>query len=281
MLSIEPGDEVIIQVPTWPQVQYLAEGFGAKVIPFELQFEENWAPNFECLKSLVTSKTRLIIISYPSNPTGYVLNRKELEAYSNIAEDSHARLLNDETYKFLEWEGSVSPSACEVSDEAITTGTLSKTFAAVGVRIGWIVSRDETFIQRSKDLHFYTTLQNNNLGEYIGTRLLERWNELLPRNRELGKHNLAILSSWMKEHEKWMHWVKPKGSTVCFPRFNIQLTSTEFCEGLLKKQKALSAPGRTFWPTYDKHIRLGFSKNTKTFVKGLERLSAYLNSFEN
>jgi len=275
LLSINPGDEVIITSPIWPQVKFVAEGLGAKVKLLHLKFEEDWAPNFERLNSLVTQKTRLIAISFPNNPTGKVLSRSEMKAFADIAKDAHARLLSDETYRFLEWEGDVSPSAQEFGEHAISTATVSKTFATVGVRIGWIASRDEAFVQRAKDLHFYTTMQNNNMGEYLATNLFKRWGKFVPKNKELGSQNLAVLTQWMKEHPD-LSWVKPKGTTVCFPRINLPLTSTEFGEGLLKSQKAVIAPGITFGQEFDKFFRLGFTKKTETFKVGLQRLENYL-----
>jgi len=276
MISIDPGDEVIVQVPNWPQIPNLVAGFKAKFIPFDLSYEDNWAPDFERLKSLITPKTKLIAISYPNNPTGYVLNKSELKTYCEIAKDAKAKLLNDETYRMIEWEGGPSPSACEFSEDAITTGTVSKTFAAVGVRIGWIISRDETFIQKSKDLHFYTTMQNNNLGEYFVTQMLRKWDEIVPKNLELCKRNLDITSRWMDEHREFLSWVKPRGTTVSFPKINKPMTSTEFAEGLLKQQKTLTVPGITFGDSFDKHIRLSYCKDTNTVLEGLNRLSKYL-----
>ena len=275
LLSIDAGDEVIVTSPIWPQVQFVAEGFGAKVKLFHLRYEDGWTPNFETLNNLVTPKTRLIVISFPNNPTGRVLSESEMRTFAEIAKDAKARLLSDETYRFLEWDGHVSPSAQDFGDHTISTSTVSKTFATVGVRIGWLACRDREFVQRAKDLHFYTTMQNNNSGEYLATNLFKRWNDFVPRNKELGSRNLEVLSSWMKDHSD-LSWVKPRGTTICFPHINLPLTSMEFAEGLLKSQKAVIAPGSAWGKEYDKFFRLGFTKPTETFERGLQRIENYL-----
>jgi aspartate/methionine/tyrosine aminotransferase len=276
MLCIDPGDEVIITAPIWPQIQYVSESIGAKIHIFNLQFEDEWAPDLDKLNNLVTRRTKLIVISFPNNPTGRVLKDSEMKAIAEIAKDAHAYLLSDETYRFLEWDGQLSPTAIDYGEHAISTSTVSKTFATVGVRIGWIACRNPAFIQRAKDLHFYTTMQNNNLGEYVATELFKRWNYFVPKNKQLGLYNLQILSDWMKDHREDISWVKPAGSTICFPRINLPMSSLEFAEGLLTFQKAVIAPGSAWGREYDKFFRLGFAKKTEVLKAGLQRLDNYL-----
>lgn len=275
MLLVEPRDEVVMLIPTWEQVYKVAEGLEANVKECRLNEKRGWKPDLEELKEVVSPKTKLIYICYPNNPTGAVLNAGEMRGICEIAEDCGAYILSDETYSGVVWDGPPSPSAVDYYEKAIATCTLSKTMGLTGLRVGWVISQDKRLIEKCKTFRVYTTLQNNNFGEYLATIALRRdkRQELLSIARRRAKANLELLSRWISEQEAFS-WTPPRATFCCFPRYDFEIPSSEFCERLLLKERIFVAPGICF--KFDKHLRIGFGIETDKFRQGLERLSRFV-----
>lgn len=135
---IDPGDEVVFEMPNYMQIWGLLRGFGARVKTFHLREERGWAPDLEELDRAVTKKTKLIILTNPSNPTGAVLGESEMKKIINLAAKSGAWILADEVYQGAERVGQRTPSFWGRYEKTICVNGLSKAFGLAGLRIGWI-----------------------------------------------------------------------------------------------------------------------------------------------
>ena len=141
---LEPGDEVVVMVPNYMQIWGVAEEMGARPVAFHLREENEWAPDLDELRRVVTDRTRMITVCNPNNPTGYTLTDSEMDDIAAIADRVGAWLHADEVYRGAELDGIERPSFIGRSDRVVVTGGLSKAYALPGLRLGWLVGPEET-----------------------------------------------------------------------------------------------------------------------------------------
>ena len=126
---IEPGDEVVVMVPNYMQIWGILEEMGARPIAFHLREENNWAPDLDELRSVVSDRTRMITVCNPNNPTGYTLTAAEMQEIAAIADSVGAWVHADEVYRGAELDGAERPSFVGLGERVMVNGGLSKAYA--------------------------------------------------------------------------------------------------------------------------------------------------------
>ena len=271
---IEPGDRVVAVAPTYQQLYSVAAGFGAHVDLLWLKPEDGWLPNLEELKMLVDRRTRMIVINNPNNPTGSLMDERLLRAVTEIAEDAGAILHSDETYRGLyAREGDWTPSAIDVYEKAVVTGSFSKALSLTGLRLGWITA-GRGIIEECMRHRDYTTISKGILDEALATVAVENHTRILERSNGIIRHNLGIVDEWLRDQPK-VSWVRPRAASVGFLRCDIPVSSEDMCKKLISEKSTLLVPGECFGVA--RHVRLGFGNDTVTLIEGLSRLNELLN----
>lgn len=272
---IEPGDEVIVVVPTYQQLQSLPAALGATVILYKLSPEEGFVPVPEKLEALITKKTRALIMNNPNNPTGAHMDETLLKEIVALCRRSGIWLYCDEVYRGLEHSGSFqTPSVVDLYEKAVATSSFSKVFSLAGLRLGWIVG-GEAFIERCKKWRDYGTISCGVLDEWLGGIAIKEKDRILARNLDLLNHNAIILDDWMGRQSK-LSYVKPRAGTTAFLKFeNTEIKSEPFCLDLLKKTGAFLTPGSRF-PGWEGWLRIGYAPQTKVLETGLDKLEEML-----
>src|SRR6185312_9022673 len=139
-VALEPGDEAIIETPSWEQPKVLCEPFKVEGKLLRRRLELGWKFDLNELESMVTPKTKLIYLCHPNNPTGAMLNDDDLTAICNIADRVGAYIVSDEIYRGLEWSGELSPSVANLYERGVATSSVSKPLGMSGLRIGWLAT---------------------------------------------------------------------------------------------------------------------------------------------
>jgi len=266
---LEPGDEVILGgIPTYLQCARLAEALGAKVKFFYLNEEENYKVNIDSLTEAVSSKTKMIIITSPNNPTGSRFSPKEIHDICEVAKGVNAYVLADEVLRYTELDGVLSLSPAEIYEKGISTGSISK-LGLAGLRTGWIVA-DKDLIKQLWAQKDYTTLATPILSDYVSMFALQKENikKIIKRARNICKTNLEILSKWLMEN-KYLKCLTPLAGAVAFPQYEFNMVSVEFCKKLLNEKSILLTPGDYFMAP--KHFRIqygGVDRETLKIVLG-------------
>jgi len=272
MQTVNPGDEVVLEKPGWPQPFKLCEALGAKIKVMMRREDLEWGYNFDELNELVTRKTKLIFVASPNNPTGAVFDEKDMKRICEIAKDNGAYLLSDEVYRGTEY-GCLSPAVADYYDKAISTSSISKALGMQGLRIGWMATRDKKLIDKCMILREGTSEIMNVLGEYIALAALkpEKYYRLIDEAKEQGSRNWKVVEEWISKSE-FFSWVKPKAGFLSFPKFNLKIGSEAFCKKLLAEPyRTLTMPGIAY--DFDDHIRLGVGQIDEEMVKkGLEQI---------
>ncbi len=278
-MLVQEGDEVIVEFPNYQQLQSVPRFFGAKIIPWKLREEDNYVPNIDELNRLVSPRTKMIVINHPHNPTGSMIDNKMLREICEIAEDNSAYVLSDEVYLDLKPVGYDLDAASDISNNAISVQSLSKSYGLPGSRVGWI-SASKEIIEKCHEFREYVTLCGNVLGEKLAIIALENRAEIMERNKQIIRRNLGIVKNWINKHEE-LSWVMPRAGVVAFPRYSFSLESIELCKKLAEEEKVLIIPGRLFGDQdTEYHFRLGFGYETEKLEKGLTIIDRFFERIE-
>mgnify|MGYP001024341135 CR=1 FL=1 len=178
----EPGDTVVSIFPAYQQLYSVAKSFGANVKLLRLHEDSRWLPSIEELIELVDDKTKLIVINNPHNPTGSLIDADLLGKICAVAEETGAYLLCDETYRGLYIRpDDYVPSAVDLSDRAIVTGSFSKAFSLTGLRLGWIAAH-KRIIEECKLHRDYTTISNGMIDDALAVLALKHVDRIYKRS---------------------------------------------------------------------------------------------------
>jgi aspartate/methionine/tyrosine aminotransferase len=273
---LEKGDQIVTETPGWPQAAVMARAIGADLRLVKRHEENGWRLDLDALATAITSKTKLIFLSNPNNPTGQLLTRAELTAITAVADRVGAWLIIDEVYAGLEWQGSRAPSIAGLYPRGITTGSVSKALGLQGLRTGWLICRDKTLVQDAVILRENSSEIMNILGEHIAEIALrpDRLAPALTAARAEGAATLAQLDAFIDSQPR-LSWVRPMAGLIGLARLQGE-PAEPFARRLL------AAPYRTFLlpgTAYDEpaHIRLGVGGGASVkFDEGLRRLAMAL-----
>ena len=277
MQLLQPGDEIVIETPGWPQAEVLAKAIGAKIVKVTRQESDGWHLPLDRVADAVTDKTKLIFITNPNNPTGDLLAEDELAELVRIADRVGAWLLVDEVYAGLEWDGPRAPSVAGLYARGITTGSVSKALGLQGLRTGWLICPDPDLVMDAVILRENSSEIMNIMGEVIAEIALrpDRYATAMAQARTEGAANLAEMNTWVAAQEG-LSWVPPRAGLIGLGRLPAGIDSDAFARFLL------ADPYRTFLlpgSAYDQpgHIRLGVGGGAAVNLQdGLNRLSKAL-----
>lgn len=277
---VEPGDEVVMMTPNYMQAWGLVRGFGGILKPWPLREHETaagrrWRPDLDDLARLVTSRTKLILICNPNNPTGARLEAADLDGIATIAGHHGAWILDDEIYRGAELDGQETASMWGRSDRVIITSGLSKAYGLPGLRIGWIVATP-SLAASLWSYHDYTTIAPGALSDLLARMALDpmRRPAILDRTRRIIRTNYPVIRDWLASHGDAFSHVAPEAGAIVYVGYRHGINSTELVVRLRDTQSVLIVPGDHF--NMDGYLRIGFGSETAHLVEGLRRLHLLL-----
>jgi aspartate/methionine/tyrosine aminotransferase len=271
---LEPGDHVVCTFPGYQSLYELARAKGCEVSMWPLEEGEGWQLNLNRLDALLCPDTKLVVVNFPHNPTGFLPAGEQFQSLIDRVRRSGAYLFSDEMYRFLEFDAAARlPAACEVYEKAVSLGGLSKSFGLPGLRLGWLATRDDDPLARVKQLKDYTTICNSAPSEVLGLMALRARKTIIDGQRARLRRNLAALETFMQAHSEHFHWQRPSAGSVCFPRMRMVADTRRFCETLVQKTGIMLVPSSLFG-CGDHHVRIGFGR--EDFPVVLERFGRYL-----
>lgn len=275
---VEPGDEVIMFEPVYDA--HLGDVQIVGGIPrFVTLKRPDFSFDFTELADTINSKTKMIILNNPHNPTGKVYSRKELEFISKLAVENNLLVVSDEVYEFITYDNtqhipiSTLPGMFE---RTITISSSGKTFSLTGWKIGWAYGH-EKLIEAVKKVHQWTTFAVNTPSQHAIAFAFSNLDNYLPdfRKMYLHKRNLmyeALLETKFKPH-------KPKGSYFMMADLpDENMNANDIALDLVKNYKVATIPPHVFYGKSNegsKMLRLCFAKNDETIIQGIDNLKKY------
>lgn len=277
MQLLQTGDEIVVESPGWPQAEVLAQAKGARIMRVTRAEADSWALPLDALRDAVSTRTKLIFLSNPNNPTGQMLDHAALTEIVQIADSVGAWLLVDEVYAGLEWQGPRAPSVAGLYHRGITTGSVSKALGLQGLRTGWLICPDPTLVMDAVILRENASEIMNIMGEVIAEVALrpERLAPAMDKARKEGSDNLARLNRWI-DAEHNLSWVPPQAGLIGLGRLPDGIDSDAFAKKLLADPyHTFLLPGSAYHQK--NHIRLGVGGGAGVNLEeGLNRVSQAL-----
>lgn len=271
---LEKGDHVICTFPGYQSLFEVANGLGCEVTRWTPTEEEGWRFDPAALERLARPNTRLIVINFPHNPTGYLPSREDFQTIVEFARDRGINLFSDEMYRWLEYRAEDRlPSACELYDKAVSLCGMSKTFGMAGVRTGWVVTRDEALYAKMASLKDYTTICGSAPSEILSLIALRAKETIVARHLARIERNLALLDAFFCDYQDLFTWVRPRAGTIAFPRLRHAAGAYAFCQKLVAEASIMLLPS-TVYDYGDRHLRLGFGR--ENLPEALAALRKYL-----
>ena len=249
----KPGDSVMVIEPAWPLYAHQIKKLGRRVVKVRTKIEDGWDP-VEAVKEKISRLVKIIILNYPNNPTGKVLDRKSFKGLLDLAEDYDAWIVSDEVYIDFSYNGR-APSILEYDyPKTYYLNSFSKTWGMTGFRIGFVITDPEIAGKVSGVLSTVMTC----VPEFIQRAALAalRDEESRKRNVELIGKRLKVLYEELSK-SRLIQLIPPEGAMYVFPKIKAEgFSSWSFAEKLLEKEGVAVAPGACFGEYYDDHLRI-------------------------
>jgi len=247
--------------------------------------ERGWRLDLDALERLVTPRTKLVVVNFPHNPTGYLPSHAEWQTIVRVIERAGAWLFSDEMYRGLEYDPAARlPSGCDLYERGITLAGLSKTYGLPGLRAGWLALQDTPYpphlplrggaLLRDRILGWkdYTTICACAPGEVLAQIALQVGDTLAERSRKIIRDNLSLAEPFFTRWRTVFRWNRPQAGSVALVGLRGR-SARDFSDRLVAEQGVLLLPS-TGLGFGDGHVRFGFGR--LSFPDGLEQLDRYL-----
>jgi aspartate/methionine/tyrosine aminotransferase len=276
--ALNPRDEVIVLSPAYDALintfEHVVGSSNVKMWEF-IPSEDNtrWELDFNQLDDLITSKTKMLVLNFPHNPTGYLPTQEQLQYLANFVEQNDLTLFCDEMYFGLIHSGTPQiSSAAEISDCAIVLSGLSKTYGLPGLRTGWLAIQDEELRENIINWKFYTSICASAPSEFLALAAWKVREQLRDQSIAQIEHNLSIADSFFARWPELFTWRKPMAGSVALVGMNVSSVK-EFATQLAENAGVLIHPAATLGSD-DQHMRMGFGR--AAFGDALEKFEEYL-----
>jgi aspartate/methionine/tyrosine aminotransferase len=275
-LAAEPGANVIIPLPGFTTFSALPESLGLETRFYRVRRENGFRIDLDEIKRLADSKTKLILVNTPHNPTGATISDAEMEALHDFAAERGIQLVCDEVYHPI-YHGRQSKSAARLP-YATVISDLSKAFSIAGVRTGWMIEHDARRRQQYWTARAYFTVSNTTTGEILSEVAVRKRDVVLGKTQEVARRNLKLLERFMADHRDVLGWIPPQGGMTAFLWLVNGENDRQFCQAATERG-ILLAPGDCF--DTPSHFRLGFAAigDNLSFSRALDRFGEFVKSW--
>ena len=274
--TLNPGDEAIVPEPCYvayaPDV-VLAGGV-ARAVPTRLEEEFRLRP--EDVSAAVTNKSRVLLLSYPNNPTGAIMTRSDLEELADVVVENDLLVVSDEVYAKLTYSGSHASFAQleGMQERTVILNGLSKSHAMTGWRIGYALG-DPDLVGAMTKIHQYTMLCAPTMAQVAALEAMQKGDEEMVHMRH--EYNLRRRMFVSGLNRIGLDCFEPKGAFYAFPSVRSWgLSSEEFAERLLKEQKVAVVPGNVFGQSGEGFLRCSYATSREELIEALDRMEIFL-----
>jgi aminotransferase len=274
---IEPGDEILIPEPTYLPYNPISTLSGGVPVGIETFAEDQFKLTAENLKSAITPRSKVLVLCYPSNPTGAIMTREDLLPIAKLVEEHDLIVVSDEIYSELTYgPRHVSfASLPGMRDRTIVVSGFSKAFAMTGWRMGYACGHPDLIAAMLK-IHQYTVMCAPIMGQVAALEALTNGMEEMHRMIESYNQRRRLVVQGFREIGLDCH--EPQGAFYAFPSIrSTGLSSEEFASRLLREAKVAAVPGYVFGKGGEGFIRCSYATSVAQLTEALERIDDFLN----
>ena len=273
---INSGDEVIIPQPSYVSYEPCALLAGAKPVIVELKAENEFRLTKEELLSAITDKTKVLVLPYPNNPTGAIMEKNELEEIAKVVKEKDLLVLSDEIYSALTYKGEHISIASlpDMKERTILINGFSKAYAMTGWRLGYACGPKEIIAQMTK-IHQFAIMCAPTTSQYAAVQALKKGDDAVEQMRQSYNERRRFLMNAFKEIG--LSCFEPFGAFYVFPcikEFN--MTSEEFATKLLMEEKVAVVPGTAFGDCAEGFLRISYAYSLDTLREAMTRIGRFV-----
>ncbi len=273
---VGPGDEVIIPEPSFVAYKGCTAFTGATAKTIDLRAEDDFKLTPELLEEAITEKTKVVIIPFPNNPTGAIMNKEELQKIVDVLKDKDVIIISDEIYAELSYdEDHVSiASFPEVKEKTIVINGFSKAYAMTGWRLGYVCAH-KVLIDAMKKIHQYAIMCSPTTAQYAAIEALKNGDEsVFEMAREYNRRRRVLVDGF---RSMGLDCFEPLGALYVFPCIkSTGMSSDEFCEKLLIEEKVLAVPGNAFGECGEGFIRACYAASMEDIMEAIKRIRRFV-----
>lgn len=272
-----PGDEIIIPQPSYVCYEPITALCGCKPVIIETRAENSFKITAEELKAAITPRTKALILPYPCNPTGAIMEREDLESIAAVLRDTNILVISDEIYAELTFGNAPHVSIASIDgmqERVVLINGFSKTFSMTGWRLGYACGPKPVMEQLTK-IHQYAIMCAPTTSQYAAVEALRKGDEAVAAMREeYDMRRRLIVNGFNK---LGLSCREPKGAFYAFPCIrSTGMTSEEFCEKLLYSEKVAIVPGTAFGESGEGFVRASYCYSTEHIMEALKRIERFL-----
>lgn len=273
---VNPGEEVIIPIPSFVCYGPLVSLAGGVPVYVETKAENDFRLTAEELKAAITPKTKLLVLPFPNNPTGAIMEKHDLEAIAEVLRDTNIMILSDEIYAELSY-GEKHVSITNIPDmyeRTILVNGFSKSHAMTGWRMGYVCAPAELIKQMVK-IHQYLIMSAPTTSQYAAIEAMREGDKDVEMMRNQYNYRRRYLLDELRK--MGLDAFEAKGAFYVFPCIkSTGLTSEEFCERLLMEQSVAVIPGNAFGECGEGFVRMCYATSLEQIKEALRRMKAFL-----
>lgn len=274
---LNPGDEVIIPVPSFVCYGPLTSMAGGTPVYVELKAENEFRLTAAQLRAALTPRTKAVVLPFPSNPTGGILERADLEALAGVLKDTNAMVLSDEIYAELTYgQKHVSPANLpELYDRTIVVNGFSKSHAMTGWRMGYVCG-PAPILQQMLKLHQFGIMSAPTTSQYAAITALKDCDGEIERMRN--EYNMRRRLVVKNFNDMGLSCFEPRGAFYAFPCIKSSgMSSEEFCTKLLEQKHVAIIPGNAFGASGEGYARVSYAYSVEHLMEAIRRIREFLN----
>ena len=265
---VDPGDEVLVPSPGFVIYAPHASLAGGKPVEYRLT-EGDFQPDIDYIQDRITEKPKMIVVNTPSNPTGGVLSEESRKALADIAHDKDVMIMSDEVYESFVYEGR-HQSFLPYLDRAVVVGGFSKMMAVTGWRLGFAIANEECMDALVK-MQYHVCASPGMPAMYGVLNAMPSIDPYLENARATFKKRRDLISKRINEIDG-MSIIPPKGAFYAFPSFDLDMTSQELANELVKAG-LICTPGSAFGTFGEGHLRFSYAASEEKIDKGMDILA--------
>jgi len=279
---INPGDEVLIPSPGFVCYEPCVLLAGGVPVSVPLLEENGFKPSIDDVTSLITKKSRVMILNYPNNPTGAVLSRDEVAALAKIAVEQNMIVISDEVYEKIIYDNTnhhCTATFPEMRERTLVTSSFSKTYAMTGLRVGFVYGPKE-LISPIWLAHQYAVACVDTLAQYIALAALKGPQDFVKEMVQEFDRRRHLVCKRLNEIEGF-NCTSPKGAFYVFPKMkDFGVSSEEFAEFLIKNAHVATVSGSAFGSYGEGYIRISYAAAYEQLEEALNRIEKAVKAFK-